>query len=51
MPRSAKSGANPNDPITLDPDLTQIVTAWPALPTSIRRAILALISANGNDNR
>jgi hypothetical protein len=29
-----------------DPDLARVVAAWPALPESIRRAMLALIGMN-----
>jgi hypothetical protein len=41
----AKSGAIPNDQTTNDPELAQIVAAWPRLADPIRRAVLALISA------
>jgi len=30
-------------PLAPDPDLTRVVTAWPALPEHIRAAILALV--------
>jgi hypothetical protein len=45
----AKSGVNPNDPISLDPDLAQIVAAWPTLPECIPRAMLALAAAGMNE--
>jgi hypothetical protein len=28
-----------------DPDLAQVVGAWPMLPDSVRRAVLALVGA------
>jgi hypothetical protein len=32
-----------------DPDLARVVKAWPSLPTAIRRAVLALITAGTGD--
>ncbi len=47
----AKSGAKPNSlsgplqssgPLTLDPDLAGVMTAWPALPDHVKFAIVTL---------
>jgi hypothetical protein len=41
----AKSGALADRFTFRDPDLQRLIDAWPTLPESIRRAILALIGA------
>jgi hypothetical protein len=33
----------------IDPDLTRIAAAWPALPEPIRRAVLALVDSAALD--
>ncbi len=35
--------SNPPEPSQVDPDLAQIVAAWPALPEHVRLAVLALV--------
>jgi hypothetical protein len=39
----AKSGALADNFTCMDPDRQRLIDAWPTLPESIRRAILALI--------
>jgi hypothetical protein len=35
---------------TMDPNLSRVVEAWPALPEPIRRAVLAVIAAGTGDS-
>ncbi len=43
----AQDSAPENPPYTpTDPDLARVVSAWPALPDPIRRAMLALIETS-----
>jgi hypothetical protein len=54
-PSAAKSGAFSADSGTVqsleapdtDPELTQVIAAWPTLPEPIRAAILAMVKATG----
>jgi hypothetical protein len=39
----AKSGAASAKTLSLDPDLTHVVAAWPVLPPHIKAAVLALV--------
>jgi hypothetical protein len=44
---SSSSGAESGAVHNVDPELHQIVTAWPTLPEPIRRAVLAMIEVSG----
>ena len=43
--RAAKSAAVGDDLPPLDPELAQVIEAWPTLPSAIREAILAMLRA------
>ena len=43
--RAAKSAAVGDDLPPLDPELAQVIEAWPTLPPAIREAILAMLRA------
>jgi hypothetical protein len=42
---AAKSGADPAGFAPSDLDLARLIDAWPRLPESVRRAILALVAS------
>ena len=42
----AKSGALSGDSVPIDPDLAAVVAAWPGLPETVRRQVVALVGAN-----
>jgi hypothetical protein len=42
---AAKSAAVGDDLPPLDPELAQVIEAWPTLPPAIREAILAMLRA------
>ena len=44
--RAAKSAAVGDDLPPLDPELAQVIEAWPTLPPAIREAILAMLRAS-----
>ena len=46
----ANSDANLTKPVLPDPDLAQVVAAWPDLSKQIRRAIMSLIEALETEN-
>ena len=41
----AKSGAVDRENAPIDPELAQVIEAWPTLPPAIREAILAMLRA------
>jgi hypothetical protein len=46
-PSGAEPGALNREKPVIDPDLTALINAWPALPEPIRAGILAMIRAAG----
>jgi hypothetical protein len=43
----AESGASIGDSHPVDPDLAEVIAAWPGLPEAIRRKVVALLRQAG----
>jgi hypothetical protein len=43
LPGGAESSASSGDSASIDPDLTNIIAAWPGLPEAVRQQVVAMV--------